>query len=72
MPVAKIAEVTFTSDEALDDEVTWGIDLADGGAALAIAILLNHDQAVHYISGRAIHRASESYRGGKPTPRTPR
>lgn len=48
---------------ALGDEVTWGIALADGGAALAIAILLNHDQPVHYISGRAIHRASESYRG---------
>lgn len=48
---------------ALGDEVTWGIDLADGGAALVIAILFNHDQAVHYISGRAIHRASESYRG---------
>ncbi|MFJ3176780.1 IS110 family transposase [Streptomyces roseus] len=48
---------------ALGDAVTWGIDLADGGAALAIAILLNHDQPVHYISGRAIHRASESYRG---------
>ncbi|MCX4769254.1 MULTISPECIES: IS110 family transposase [unclassified Streptomyces] len=48
---------------ALGDEVTWGIDLADGGAALAIAILFNHEQPVHYISGRAIHRASESYRG---------
>jgi transposase len=48
---------------ALGDKATWGIDLADGGAALAIAILLNHDQPVHYISGRAIHRASESYRG---------
>jgi transposase len=48
---------------ALGDDVTWGIDLADGGAALAITILFNHDQPVHYISGRAIHRASESYRG---------
>lgn len=48
---------------AMGDEVTWGIDLADSGAALAIAILLNHDQPVHYISGRAIHRASETYRG---------
>ncbi|MFC9916768.1 IS110 family transposase [Streptomyces sp. NPDC127197] len=48
---------------ALGDEVTWGIDLADGGATLAIAILLNHDQTVHYISGRSIHRASEGYRG---------
>ncbi|MET7695870.1 IS110 family transposase [Streptomyces sp. NPDC005483] len=47
----------------LGDEVTWGIDLADGGAALAITTLLNHGQPVHYISGRAIHRASESYRG---------
>ncbi|MFE6946606.1 IS110 family RNA-guided transposase [Streptomyces chartreusis] len=47
----------------LGETVTWGIDLADGGAALAIAILLHHDQPVHYISGRAIHRASESYRG---------
>ncbi|MFE2712931.1 IS110 family transposase [Streptomyces mirabilis] len=47
----------------LGETVTWGIDLADGGAALAITILLNHDQPVHYISGRAIHRASESYRG---------
>ncbi|WP_329302312.1 IS110 family transposase [Streptomyces sp. NBC_00659] len=48
---------------ALGDEVTWGIDLADGGAALAITILSDHDQPVHYISGRAIHRACESYRG---------
>ncbi|WUH88681.1 IS110 family transposase [Streptomyces sp. NBC_00433] len=48
---------------ALGDEVTWGIDLADGGAALAIALLLNHGQRTYYISGRAIHRASEGYRG---------
>ncbi|MFD7480504.1 hypothetical protein ACFV8Z_52820 [Streptomyces sp. NPDC059837] len=36
-----------------------GIDLADGGAALAIAILLNHGQPVLYLSGRAVHRAPE-------------
>ncbi|WP_399921104.1 IS110 family transposase [Streptomyces kanamyceticus] len=48
---------------ALGEEVIWGIDLADGGAALAITILLNHDQPLHYISGRAVHRACESYRG---------
>ncbi|MFE6456579.1 IS110 family transposase [Streptomyces cinereoruber] len=53
----------ITDVMALGDEVTWGIDLADGGAALVIGILLNHDQLVHYISGRAIHRACESYRG---------
>jgi hypothetical protein len=28
-----------------------------------MAVLLNHDQLVHYISGRAAHRASESYCG---------
>lgn len=48
---------------ALGDDVTWDIDLADGGAALTTAILTNHAQPVHYISGRAIQRASESYRG---------
>jgi len=48
---------------ALGDEVTWGIDLTDGGAVLAVTILFNHGQPVHYISGRAIHRASEGYRG---------
>ncbi|WP_328876998.1 IS110 family transposase [Streptomyces sp. NBC_00299] len=53
----------LTDVVALGDEVTWGIDLADGGAALAITILLNHDQPVLYLSGRAIHRASEGYRG---------
>lgn len=52
---------------ALGDEVTWGIDLADGGAALAITLLLNHDQPVLYLSGRAIHRASEGYRGEAKT-----
>ncbi|GAB7102055.1 IS110 family transposase [Streptomyces phaeofaciens JCM 4814] len=57
----------LTNVLALGDEVTWGIDLADGGAALAITILLNHDQPLHYISGRAIHRASESYRGDGKT-----
>ncbi|MFJ8405988.1 IS110 family transposase [Streptomyces microflavus] len=53
----------LTAVMALGDEVTWGIDLADGGAALVITILFNHEQSVHYISGRAIHRAAESYRG---------
>ncbi|MFF7159667.1 IS110 family transposase [Streptomyces sp. NPDC008139] len=48
---------------ALGDDVTWGIDLADGGAALIIALLLNHGQRAFYISGRAIHRASEGYCG---------
>ncbi|MGQ4353085.1 transposase [Streptomyces drozdowiczii] len=58
---------------ALDETVAWGIDLADGGAALGIAVLVNHAQPVHYISGRVIHRASESYAArARPTPGTPR
>ncbi|WP_328623815.1 IS110 family transposase [Streptomyces sp. NBC_00353] len=48
---------------ALGDEVTWGIDLADGGAALLIDLLLNHSQHTLYIPGRAVSRASEGYRG---------
>ncbi len=34
---------------ALGEEVTWGIDLADGGAALMIAVLFNHGQSTFYI-----------------------
>lgn len=68
VPLGLLADVL-----ALGDEVTWGIDLADGGAALAITLLLNHDQAVHYISGRAVNRASENYRGeGRHRRRGPR
>ncbi|WP_280873857.1 IS110 family transposase [Streptomyces pseudovenezuelae] len=51
----------------LGDEVTWGIDLADGGAALVIAILLNHGQPLLYIPGRTVNRASEGYRGDGKT-----
>ncbi|MFJ7786722.1 IS110 family transposase, partial [Streptomyces albidoflavus] len=52
---------------ALDDEAVWGIDLADGGAALVIAILLNHGQQLLYIPGRVVNRASEGYRGDGKT-----
>ncbi|QKV91697.1 IS110 family transposase [Streptomyces sp. NA02950] len=48
---------------ALGHEVVWAVDLADGGAALAITTLLAHDQQVLYISGRTVNRASEAYRG---------
>ncbi|WP_413754985.1 IS110 family transposase [Streptomyces sp. MMBL 11-3] len=61
--VANDGPELLTAVLALGNEVAWGIDLADGGAALAVTILFNHAQPVHYISGRAIHRASESYRG---------
>jgi transposase len=52
---------------ALSEELTWGIDLADGGAALLIDLLLNHNQHVLYIPGIAVHRASEGYRGDGKT-----
>ncbi len=42
---------------------TWGIDLADGGAALLIDLLLNYGQHTLYLPGRAVSRASEGYRG---------
>lgn len=44
---------------ALADEVTWAVDMADGGAAL----LVNHGQELLYIPGRAVNRASDGYRG---------
>lgn len=47
----------------LGADVTWAIDLADGGAALLIAILVNHDQRLLYIPGRTVNRASSGYRG---------
>ncbi|WTW92364.1 IS110 family transposase [Streptomycetaceae bacterium NBC_01309] len=48
---------------ALGDDVTWAIDLADGGAALLIAILVGHDQRLLYIPGRTVSRATAGYRG---------
>jgi transposase len=48
---------------ALGDEVTWAVDVADGGAALLIALLINHDQRLVYISGLAVNRAAAGYRG---------
>ncbi|MER7540786.1 IS110 family transposase [Streptomyces sp. NPDC097704] len=52
---------------ALGDEVTWGIDLADDGAGLVITLLAGHDQPVHYISGRALHRNLHPLRTGDET-----
>lgn len=56
--IALISDVT-----ALADEVTWAVDLPDGGAALLIGLLVARDQAVLYIPGRAVNRAAETYRG---------
>lgn len=48
---------------ALDDGVLWAVDINHGGAALLIGLLLNRDQPMVYITGLAVHRASEGYRG---------
>ena len=42
---------------------TWAIDLADGAAALVIALLLHRGQRVFYLPGIAVNRASDGYRG---------
>jgi transposase len=44
-------------------DLTWAIDLADGAAALMIALLLHRDQRVFYLPGIAVSRASAGYRG---------
>ncbi|MCX4752439.1 IS110 family transposase [Kitasatospora purpeofusca] len=48
---------------ALGEEVTWAVDMADGGAALLITLLVDHDQPLLYIPGRAVNRATDGYRG---------
>lgn len=52
---------------ALDEHVTWAIDLNSGGAALIIALLINHNQRLLYIPGRTVHYASGAYRGAGKT-----
>ncbi|MFD8708190.1 IS110 family transposase [Kitasatospora sp. NPDC059648] len=48
---------------ALDEDVVWAVDVADGMAALWISILLGHGQQLVYIPGLAVNRASAGYRG---------
>ena len=48
---------------ALGEDVTWAVDMADGGAALLITLLVSHDQLLLYIPGRAVNRATDGYRG---------
>ncbi|MFF3519039.1 IS110 family transposase [Streptomyces sp. NPDC002573] len=52
---------------AISEDVTWAIDLNAGGAALLIALLVNHGQKLLYIPGRTVHHASGSYRGDGKT-----
>ncbi|MFD0493578.1 IS110 family RNA-guided transposase [Streptomyces rhizosphaericus] len=49
------------------DPVTWAVDLNAGGAALWIALLVNHGQRMFYIPGRSVHHASGAYRGSGKT-----
>lgn len=48
---------------ALDEDVVWAVDVADGMAALWINVLHNHGQHLVYIPGLAVNRASAGYRG---------
>ncbi|MFD4242731.1 IS110 family transposase [Streptomyces sp. NPDC058525] len=54
-------------DFADGSPVTWAVDLNAGGAALWIALLVNHGQKLLYIPGRSVHHASGSYRGDGKT-----
>jgi transposase len=49
------------------EPVTWAVDLNAGGAALWIAVLVNHGQKLFYIPGRSVHYASGAYRGSGKT-----
>ncbi|MFF4828895.1 IS110 family transposase [Streptomyces sp. NPDC001312] len=48
---------------ALDEDVVWAVDVADGMAALWVNTLLNHGQQLVYIPGLAVNRACAGYRG---------
>jgi transposase len=59
-----IAEVLGLAQGA---EVCWATDLADGGAALLLALLGAQGQEVLYLSGRIVHHAAATYRGDGKT-----
>jgi transposase len=55
-----IGEVVALADGG---ELTWAIDLNQGGAALLITLLIDASQRLLYIPGRTVYHASASYRG---------
>ncbi|MEU7061933.1 IS110 family transposase [Streptomyces sp. NPDC046197] len=57
----------FADVMAIDEDVVWAVDVADGMAALWINILLNHGQQLVYIPGLAVNRAAAGYRGTAKT-----
>lgn len=48
---------------ALSEDVVWAVDVADGMAALWVAVLLDRGQRLVYLPGLAVNRASAAYRG---------
>ncbi|WP_426624412.1 IS110 family transposase [Leifsonia sp. McL0607] len=58
--LALLSEVAQLADGA---PICWATDMAQGGAALLISILLDHGQPLLYLPGRAFHHAARSYRG---------
>jgi hypothetical protein len=56
------AELTaLTADVlAISPDALWAIDLNHGGAALLIGLLLRQDQPIAYLTGLAVHRASDT------------
>ena len=55
-----VGEVAALADGG---RVLWAADLNAGGAALLIALLVEHEQELIYIPGRTVHHASAAYRG---------
>ncbi|MEV5989646.1 IS110 family transposase [Streptomyces sp. NPDC052051] len=53
----------FADVMAINEDVVWAVDVADGMAALWINLLLNHGQQLVYIPGLAVNRAAAGYRG---------
>ena len=47
----------------MSDDVLWAVDINHGIAALLLGLLLGRDQPIAYLTGRAIHQASATYRG---------
>ncbi|WP_328452762.1 IS110 family transposase [Amycolatopsis sp. NBC_00438] len=62
-----LALISDVAELADDDTATWAIDLNSGGAALLLALLVNHDQRLLYIPGRTVYHAAASYRGDGKT-----
>jgi transposase len=63
------ADVLRLIGEALSlaQKVVWAVDQPGGGATLLLALLWERDQEVLYVSGLAVDRARDAYRGESKT-----